>query len=89
MILLFANYNPKSPSRLIKLQNVEFFYKTIRNIETQRYIWYDSENYNFIPPKDDDCPKGWETIYVIHFYDEDKPMELKCDDKILLIAKGE
>lgn len=89
MILLFADYNPKSPSGLIKLQNVEFFYKTIRNIETQRYIWYDSENYNFIPPKDDDCPKGWETIYVIHFYDEDKPMELKCDDKILLIAKGE
>ena len=89
MILLFADYNPKSSSGLIKLQNVEFFYKTIRNIETQRYIWYDSENYNFIPPKDDDCPKGWETIYVIHFYDEDKPMELKCDDKILLIAKGE
>lgn len=89
MILLFADCNPKSPSGLIKLQNVEFFYKTIRNIETQRYIWYDSENYNFIPPKDDDCPKGWETIYVIHFYDEDKPMELKCDDKILLIAKGE
>ncbi len=89
MILLFADYNPKSPSGLIKLQNVKFFYKTIRNIETQRYIWYDSENYNFIPPKDDDCPKGWETIYVIHFYDEDKPMELKCDDKILLIAKGE
>ena len=89
MILLFADHNPKSPSGLIKLQNVEFFYKTIRNIETQRYIWYDSENYNFIPPKDDDCPKGWETIYVIHFYDEDKPMELKCDDKILLIAKGE
>ena len=89
MILLFADYNPKSSSGLIKLQNVEFFYKTIRNIETQRYIWYDSENYNFIPPKDDDCPKGWETIYVIHFYDEDKPMELKCDDKFLLIAKGE
>ncbi len=82
MILLFADYNPKSPSGLIKLQNVKFFYKTIRNIETQRYIWYDSEDYNFIPPKDDDCPKGWETIYVIHFYDEDKPMELKCDDKI-------
>lgn len=89
MILLFIDYNPKSSSGLIKLQNVEFFYKTIRNIETQRYIWYDSENYNFIPPKDNDCPKGWETIYVIHFYDESKPMELKCSDKILLFAKGE
>lgn len=87
MILLFADHNPKSLSGLIRLQNVDFFYKTIRNIETQHYIWYDSENYNCIPSKDSDCPKGWETIYVIHFYSEDKPMELKCDDKILLIAK--
>lgn len=88
MILLFADYNPKSPSGLIKLQNVEFFYKTIRNIETHKYIWYNNECYNSLP-KDNDCPKGWEMIYVIHFYKEDKPMELKCDDKNLLIVKGE
>lgn len=57
MTLLFAD--PKSPSGLIKLMNVEFFYKTIRNLDTKMYIWYDDENYNFLPPKDDDCPKGW------------------------------
>lgn len=89
MILFFSNHDPKSPSGLIRLLNVEFFYKTIRNIETKRYIWYDSERYNFIPSKDSDCPKGWEMIYVIHFYNEDKPMELKCDDKILLFVKEE
>ena len=87
MTLLFAD--PKSPSGLIKLMNVEFFYKTIRNIDTKMYIWYDDENYNFLPPKDDDCPKGWETIYVIHFYEEEKPMELKCSDITLIFARGE
>lgn len=88
MILLFADYNPKSPSGLIKLQNVEFFYKTIRNIETHKYIWYDDECYNSLP-KDNDCPKGWETIYVIHFYKEEKPMELKCNDITLIFVRGE
>lgn len=86
MTLLFAD--PKSPSGLIKLQNVEFFYKTIRNIETHKYIWYDDECYNSLS-KDNDCPKGWETIYVIHFYKEEKPMELKCNDITLIFARGE
>lgn len=87
MILYFADSN--SPSGLIGLQFVEFFYKTIRNIETKRFIWYDDTDYNSVPWKEDDCPKGWEPIYVIHFYKDNKPMELTCKDRTLLFCKGE